>query len=99
MKDLNLKDEEEETDYDILNTFIAMGGNNDKSGGVKKQKLVDIIKVQFGLTINIEEMFIDAGIEADDELSYYDFTLLLESGGSQRASRICSIFSQASGFN
>lgn len=96
LKELNLKDEEDEFDLDILNTFVAMGGNIDKSGVVKKQKLVEIIRDQFGLTIDIETMFEEAGIDVDDDLNFYDFTCLLESGGSQRASRICSIFSQAS---
>ncbi|OMJ93908.1 hypothetical protein SteCoe_3106 [Stentor coeruleus] len=96
LKELNLKDEEDEFDFDILNTFVAMGGNIDKSGVVKKQKLVEIIRDQFGLTIDIETMFEEAGIDVDDDLNFYDFTCLLESGGSQRASRICSIFSQAS---
>lgn len=73
-----------------------MGGNIDKTGVVKKQKLIDIITVQFELTIEIETMFQEAGLDVDDELNFYDFTCLLESGGSQRASRICSIFSQAS---
>ncbi|OMJ73195.1 hypothetical protein SteCoe_28170 [Stentor coeruleus] len=96
LKEMNLKDEEDEIDVDILNTFVAMGGNIDKSGVVKKQKLVEIIRDQFGLTIDIETMFEEAGIDVDDDLNFYDFTCLLESGGSQRASRICSIFSQAS---
>ena len=96
LKDLNLKEEEDEFDHDILNTFVAMGGNSDKTGVVRKQKLIDIIKVQFGLMIDIDHMFEEAGIEVDDELNFYDFTCLLESGGSQRGSRICSIFSQAS---
>jgi calmodulin len=96
LKELNLKEEEDEFDVDILNTFVAMGGNSDKTGTVKKQKLVDIIKTQFGLTIDIEQMFEEAGIDTDKDLEYADFACLLESGGSQRASRICSIFSQAS---
>ena len=96
LKEINLKDEEDEFDIDILNTFVAMGGNSDKTGAVKKQKLVDIIKTQFGLTIDIEQMFEEANIETDKDLEYPDFVCLLESGGSQRASRICSIFSQAS---
>ena len=96
LKELNMKDEEDEFDHDILNTFVAMGGNSDKTGVVRKQKLVDIIEVQFGLMINIDHMFDEAGLDGYDELNFYDFTCLLESGGSQRGSRICSIFSQAS---
>ncbi|CAG9324804.1 unnamed protein product [Blepharisma stoltei] len=95
LKELNLKDEEE-VDIDIVNTFVAMGGNIDRSGVVKKQKLIDIIKVEFGLTIDIEAMFEEAGLDVEDELNFYDFTCLLESGGSQRASRICSFISMAS---
>ena len=96
LKDLKLKDEEDEVDYDILNTFVAMGGDTDGGGFVRKQKLVEIIKVQFGLTIDIEKMFDDAGIIVDDELRYEDFISLMESGGSNRPSRNCSIFSLAS---
>jgi Ca2+-binding EF-hand superfamily protein len=70
-----------------------MGGNTDKSGFVKKSTIVNIIKNVFGLTIDIENMFEEAGIDVEDELNFYEFTCLLESGGSQRASRICSIFS------
>lgn len=96
LKELIIKEEEDEFDVDILNTFVAMGGNSDKTGVVRKQKLVDIIKTQFGLTIDIEQMFEEAGIDTDGDLEYMDFVSLLEAGGSQRASRICSIFSQAS---
>ncbi|CAG9333734.1 unnamed protein product [Blepharisma stoltei] len=95
LKELNLKDEEE-VDIDIVNTFVAMGGNIDRTGVVKKQKLIDIIKVEFGLTIDIEAMFEEAGLDVEDDLNFYDFTCLLESGGSQRASRICSFISMAS---
>ena len=96
LKELNLKDEEEEIDFDILNAFVAMGGSPDKKGVIRKQKLVDIIKIQFGLTIDIEAMLEEAGLDAYEDLTFSNFTNLLESGESQRASRICSIFSQAS---
>mmetsp|Transcript_1563 Transcript_1563/g.3337 ORF Transcript_1563/g.3337 Transcript_1563/m.3337 type:complete len:181 (+) Transcript_1563:174-716(+) len=87
---------EDDSDVDILNAFVAMGGNPDKSGAVLKKRLVEVIKVIFGLTIDIETMFEEAGLDIEDELSYYEFSCLLEAGGSQRASRICSIFSVAS---
>jgi Ca2+-binding EF-hand superfamily protein len=96
LKELNLKDEEDEFDYDILNTFVAMGGDSNKKGTIQKKKLIEIIKDQFGLTIDIEAMFEEAGLDIGDELNFNEFTLLLESGGSQRSSRICSFLSQAS---
>jgi hypothetical protein len=95
LKDLNQKEEEDGVDYDILNAFVAMGGDIDKSGSVRKETIVNIIKNVFGLTIDIETMFEEAGIEIDEDLNFYEFTCLLESGGTQRASRICSIFSVA----
>ena len=95
LRDLKVEDEEDE-DNDVLHAFVAMGGNSDKSGGVKKQTLIDIITVQFGLTINMEEMFEEAGLDIDDELTYSDFVALFGSGGSQRTSTIASIFSVAS---
>jgi Ca2+-binding EF-hand superfamily protein len=100
LKELNTKDEDE-IDNDIckrytVNAFVAMGGNIDRSGSVRKQRLIDIIKVEFGLTVDIEAMFEEAGLDIDEELNFYEFTCLLEAGGSQRASRICSLFSVAS---
>ena len=96
LKEMIMKQDEDEFDVDILNTFVAMGGNTDKTGVIKKQKLVEIIKLQFGLTIDIDLMFEEAGIDTDGDLEYSDFVNLLECGTSRRASRACSIFSQAS---
>lgn len=42
-----------------VDAFVACGGNADKSGVVKRDTLVRIIKVDFGLTIDIEAL-IDA---------------------------------------
>lgn len=90
--------EEEDDDDGVLHAFVAMGGNLDKTGCVKKQTLVDIIKVQFGLTIDIEAMLEDADLNIDDDLKYTEFLALFGSGGSQRTSRINSIFSIASSY-
>ena len=95
LKELNEKEEEEAVDYDILNTFCCLGGNEDKSGYVLKSRIEYILREIFEMSININDMFEEAGIDAEEELTFYDFTCLLESGGTQRASRICSIFSVA----
>lgn len=44
---------------DMVDAFVACGGNADKSGHVSREDLVRIIKHDFGLTIDIEEL-IDA---------------------------------------
>lgn len=40
-----------------VDAFVACGGKTDKSGFVRKETLVKIIKGDFGLTINIEVHF------------------------------------------
>jgi len=94
LKEINQKEEEEEMDLDILNAFVAMGGNLDGSGVIKKKTLENIIKVQFDLTVRLDEMYEQAGLDiSSDDLNFYEFTCLLESGGPQRDSRLYSLFS------
>lgn len=85
--------EEEDTDTDVLYAFVAMGGNLDRTGTVKKQRLINIITVQFGLTIDIEEMLEEANIEKGKDLTYSDFMAIFGPGSSQRTSRLNSLFS------
>ena len=51
---------------------MALGGNPDQTGYVKKSVLVNIIRKQFELTFNIEE-FLDITSEAS-ELDYATFS-------------------------
>ena len=37
-----------------VDAFVAMGGNSDKSGTVDANKLIQIIKTDFKMTIDIE---------------------------------------------
>lgn len=39
-----------------VDAFVACGGKADKTGHVSRENLVRIIKVDFGLTIDIEEL-------------------------------------------
>mmetsp|Transcript_10921 Transcript_10921/g.1645 ORF Transcript_10921/g.1645 Transcript_10921/m.1645 type:complete len:81 (+) Transcript_10921:183-425(+) len=59
LKELNLR-EEDEIDHDILNAFVAMGGNLDGTGFVTKKKLSDIITVIFELNVDIDGMLEEA---------------------------------------
>lgn len=43
-------------EQDFIDAFVACGGKPDKSGHVLKETLVKIIKNDFGLTIDIEEL-------------------------------------------
>ena len=89
----NLDDEN-----DLLDAFVACGGNADKSGCVKvgefgrrhcplslnptrtlfqKDTMIHIIKYDFGLTINIEELINKIDTDGSGEIEYDEFELLL----------------------
>jgi|TARA_B110000285_G_C14861293_1_gene484710 hypothetical protein len=45
-----------ETEYEAneyLDTFVALGGEPDKEGTIQKETLINIIKVEFELTIDM----------------------------------------------
>lgn len=46
----------EDDEQDMIDAFVAMGGNEDKSGEIDSQKLIDVIRHQFEMTINIEQL-------------------------------------------
>ena len=43
-------------DTDLFAIFVAMGGEEDGSGNVHTEKLIDVLKNQYDLTIDIEGM-------------------------------------------
>ncbi len=60
-----------------VDAFIACGGNADKSGCVERATLVRIIKVDFGLTIDIEELIDAVDTDGSGEIEYGEFKDLL----------------------
>jgi len=46
--------DEDQINYDYIDAFVAMGGNPDTTGTVKRQKVISIIE-EFELTIDMEE--------------------------------------------
>ncbi len=59
-----------------MDAFASMGGGPGISGTVKKSIIIDIIKNQFNLTIEIEKMLEE--ITQDNELNFLDFCRLFE---------------------
>ena len=47
-----------------MDDFVACGGNRDLTGHVQRSRLVQIIKEDFGLSIDIEELI--SKVDADD---------------------------------
>jgi hypothetical protein len=62
-----------------VDAFVACGGNADKSGHVQRATLVKIIKVDFGLTIGIEELIDAIDSDGSGEIEYDEFKELLSS--------------------
>lgn len=50
------RSENQDDENDMIDAFVACGGRSDKGGHVKKETLIRIIKHDFGLTIDIEEL-------------------------------------------
>lgn len=48
-----MSEQENESD-DYLDAFVALGGEPTKEGSISKTTLIDIIKVEFELTIDME---------------------------------------------
>lgn len=73
----NADDVENENDinYDYIDAFVAMGGNPDMSGCVKRSKVISIIE-EFELTIDMDEFMEKIGDE--DELEFDAFCQLFD---------------------
>ena len=75
----NQKDRAENFDdeSDMIDAFVACGGAQDKSGCVQSDILIKIIKQDFGLTINIEELIEEVDSNKSGEIEFFEFKTLL----------------------
>lgn len=64
---------------DMIDAFVACGGTTDKRGHVKRETLVKIIKQDFGLTIDIEELINKIDTDGSGEIEFEEFKILLSS--------------------
>ena len=92
LKELDLQKEEDVSDNVYLDAFVALGGKENKEGSVSKETLIRILKEEFEMTIDLEKMLRKIGGE-QDEVEYYQFCILLETGSGGNASRVSSYLS------
>lgn len=53
-----------------MDAFVALGGMPNKEGKISKSTLIQIIKTEFELTIDMEDYLMKIGGD-HDELNYY----------------------------
>jgi Ca2+-binding EF-hand superfamily protein len=70
------QDRSPEIVQDLIDAFVACGGNADKSGCVKKDHLIKIIKIDFGLNIDIEQMIQEVDKDNNGEIDFLEFECL-----------------------
>lgn len=62
---------------DMADAFIACGGEEDLSGCVQRETLIQIVKEEFGLPIDIEELINQIDADGSGEIEFDEFEELL----------------------
>ena len=96
LKELELQAEQENESDEYLDCFVSLSGQPDKEGCVSKESLIQIIKEEFELTIDMEEFLRKVGGDSED-INYYHFCVLLDAGTGGNPSRVSSYLSQNKG--
>ena len=69
------------SDADLLDAFVAMGGEEDGGGCVDADKLIATIKEEFEMTIDIEALINEVDEDGSGEIEFDEFKELLQAGG------------------
>ncbi len=78
--------------YILVDAFVALGGLPTREGTISKNTLIDIIKTEFELTIDMEDYLRKIGGDTDN-INYYQFCVMLDAGTSGNPSRVSSYLS------
>ena len=64
-------------DSELLDAYVAMGGEGDGGGCVDAKKLIETIKSEFGMTIDIEKLIEEIDEDGSGEIEFDEFKALL----------------------
>lgn len=64
----------------MIDAYVACGGQADKGGCVKRETMIKIIKHDFGLTIDIEDLINKIDTDGSGEIEFDEFSLMLGKG-------------------
>ena len=70
------------SDADLLDAYVAMGGEADAGGCVDADKLIDTIKNEFEMTIDIEKLIEEIDEDGSGEIEFEEFQALLAGGNA-----------------
>ena len=70
------------SEQDLLDAFVAMGGETDGEGHIDAEKLIKTIKDDFEMTINIEELIEEIDEDGSGQIEFDEFYKLLNSGAA-----------------
>jgi calmodulin len=62
-----------EAEMDILDAFVALGGNKDKSGFIDSSSLARVVRDEFGMTIRLDKLLEELDIDHDGRISFSEF--------------------------
>ena len=71
----------EEGKEDMLDAFVAMGGEENGDGNIDADKLISIIKHDFGMSIDIETLIKEIDADESGEIEFDEFQSLLACDG------------------
>ena len=77
----------------LVDAFVALGGKSDKSGYVSKTNLMEIVKREFELSLDLETII--EGLQHDN-LDYDIFCSIFEQDKERNEGRLASAASQRS---
>ena len=61
------------SEEELLQAFVAMGGEADGEGSIDADKLIDIIKNKFEMTIDIENLIEEIDEDGSGEIEFDEF--------------------------
>ncbi|CAE7468933.1 unnamed protein product [Symbiodinium sp. KB8] len=70
--------QELEDELDTIDAFVALGGEPDKTGYIDTQRLIQVVKDEFGMTIKIERLIEELDKDKDQKLDYREFAALFQ---------------------
>ena len=64
-------------DDELMDAYVAMGGEEDGGGCIDAEKLIDTIKNEFGMTIDLERLIEEIDEDGSGEIEFDEFRALL----------------------